>query len=291
MIQWKSKSGRELLVNVNRGEEGVTYLTFPLLEQHGVKHGFATRLGGVSKGYCQSMNLSFDRGDDRKAVLENHRLFARAVGYDEKNLVLSNQIHETVVRRVDSSDCGKGIFRESDLIGVDGLMTDEEDVVLMIFGADCVPLFFYDKKNKAVAACHSGWRGTVARIGAVTIERMREGFGTLPEDIIAVVGPSICQNCYEVSGDVAEKFREELFKEEFPCKYWDEMFFQSPEQKREDKYQLDLWRANEIILRESGIPGEQIQVCGLCTCCNPELLFSHRALGGKRGNLAGVISL
>lgn len=267
---------------VENKKESVTFLTFPLFEKAGVKHGFSTKLGGVSNGDCATMNLSFTRGDDPEAVRENHRRFAKAVGYPVEHLVLSNQVHDTVVRRVDASDCGKGISRESDLIGVDGLITDDPEVVLMTFFADCVPLFFYDPVVKAVGASHSGWRGTVSRMGAKTVERMAQEFGSKPENLLAVIGPSICASCYEVSEDVAEAFQKEFRKEQ-----WQEIL----EEKQAHKYQLNLWRANEIILEEAGIPEEQIEVSGLCTCCHPDLLFSHRATGGRRGNLAGVITL
>lgn len=263
-------------------KNGVTYLTFPIFENARLRHGFSTRLGGVSQGDLGSMNLSFSRGDDPGKVMENHHRFAAAVGYPVENLVFSDQVHDTVIQRVDTSDCGKGILRESDLKGVDGLVTDDPEVVLMTFFADCVPLFFYDRKHHAIGAVHSGWRGTVGRIGARAVEKMRDEFGSAPDDLLAVVGPSICQDCYEVSEDVAEAFRLE-----FQEKQWNELLLSKPEQK----YQLDLWRANEIILSEAGIPASQIQVCGMCTCCHSEFLFSHRASGGKRGNLAGAITL
>lgn len=263
-------------------QNGVNYLTFPIFERAGVRHGFSTRLGGVSQGELGAMNLSFSRGDDPERVMENHRRFAAAVGYPVEDLVFSDQVHDTVIRRVDSSDCGKGILRESDLKSVDGLITDDPNVVLMTFFADCVPLFFYDPVNHAVGAVHSGWRGTVRRIGAKAVTAMREEFGTEPENLLAVIGPSICRDCYEVSEDVAEAFRQEFRKEQ-----WEELLTAKPEQK----YQLDLWRSNEIILQEAGIPEDQIEVSGMCTCCHPEYLFSHRASGGKRGNLAGVITL
>lgn len=258
------------------------YLTFPLFEQAGLKHGFSTKLGGVSKGDCAAMNLSFTRGDVVKDVMTNHRIFADTIGYEVENLVLSNQVHDTVIRRVYASDCGKGVTRESDIIGVDGLITSDPQVVLMTFFADCVPLFFYDPVKKAIGASHSGWRGTVRKIGARTVEAMKQEFGTCPQDLLAVIGPSICQSCYEVSEDVAKEF-EQVFRKE----QWEEIL----EAKPHHKYQLDLWRANEIILEEAGIPKEQIQVSGMCTCCHSDLLFSHRATGGHRGNLSGVITL
>ena len=111
---------------------------------------------------------------------------------------------------------------------------------------------------------------------------MGKEFGTNPKDVLAVIGPSICQDCYEVSRDVAEEFAVE-----FDETYWDEILLEKPG----DKFQLNLWRANEILLQEAGIPKNQIQVSGLCTCCHPDFLFSHRASHGKRGNLAGVITL
>lgn len=260
----------------------VTYLTFPLFEKAGLKHGFSTKRGGVSTGDCATMNLSFTRGDDPDHVMENHRILADAIGYKVENLVLSNQVHDTVIRRVDASDCGKGVTRQSDLIGVDGLITQDPKVVLMTFFADCVPLFFYDPVEQAVGACHSGWRGTVARIGAKTVEAMGQEFGTRPGNLLTVIGPSICASCYEVSADVAEEF-----EKEFPEVQWREIL----EKKPAHKYQLDLWRANEIILEEAGIPKGQIEVSELCTCCHSDLLFSHRATGGRRGNLSGIITL
>lgn len=260
----------------------VTYLTFPNLEEAGVRHGFSTRVGGVSEGAVGSMNLGFRMGDDPGKVRENHRRLADAIGYSVDRLVFSDQVHGTEIRRVDASDCGKGILRESDIRGVDGLITDDPNVVLMTFFADCVPLFFYDTRHRAIGAVHSGWRGTVRRIGRRAVEEMGREFGTEPEDLLVAVGPSICQDCYEVGEDVADAFRKEFAREQ-----WDELLIAGPDQK----YRLDLWRANEIILQEAGIPSGQVKVSGLCTCCNSDFLFSHRASGGKRGSLAGVITL
>lgn len=111
---------------IKNEKDGVVYLTFPLFEKAGIKHGFSTKLGGVSVGDCATMNLSFTRGDDEKAVLENHRRFAKAVGYPVENVVLSNQVHETKILRVDEKDCGKGVVRKSDIIGIDGLITNDK---------------------------------------------------------------------------------------------------------------------------------------------------------------------
>jgi len=208
--------------NIIRNEKnGVPYLTFPSFERLGIMHACSTKSGGVSKGACASMNMSFSRGDVQEDVLANHRLFAQAVGYNPEHLVLSDQIHETVIRRVDKTDCGKGVIRQSDLVGVDGLITNDKQVVLMIFFADCIPLFFYDPVRQAIGASHSGWRGTVMRMGARTVEAMQREFESAPEDIYAVIGPSICQDCYEVSEDVIEAFRKEFPREQWVT-LWEE---------------------------------------------------------------------
>lgn len=255
-------------------------LYFPLLEETGmVEHCFTTRMGGVSKGIYESLNLSFTRGDEQGAVEENFRRVAEALGADVSQFVLSDQTHTTHVRKVSRADAGHGLTRDKYFFDVDGLMTDEPGLVLSTFYADCVPLYFVDPVHGAIALSHSGWRGTVARMGRVTIEAMGRAYGTRPEDLRCAIGPSICQACYEVSGDVAEQFWQE-----FP-KHREALL----EQNGKGKFQLDLWRANEIILEEAGVPKEQIAVTDICTCCNPGLLFSHRASGGKRGNLGAFL--
>ena len=161
------------------------------------------------------------------------------------------------------------------------MITNTTGLVLATFYADCVPLFFSDPENKAVGLSHSGWRGTVGKIGKVTVEKMAEEFGTDPSQLYAAIGPSICQECYEVSEDVIEQF-----KEAFDEKYWDVLFYGKPD----GKYQLNLWEANRRILLDAGIKEERISMPGICTCCNPLFLYSHRASHGKRGNLGAFIT-
>lgn len=262
----------------------VTYISFPKLSRYNedILHGFSTRLGGVSKGYLGSMNLSFTRGDDRESVLENHRRFAKALGYNENRLVFSNQVHLTNFHKVTKEDCGKGITRESDIVGIDGLVTNEPGVPLITFYADCVPLFFYDPVQKVIAMAHSGWKGTVERIGAGMVSYMEQEYGCNPENIICAIAPSICQRCYEVSEDVALRFLEV-----FGNNYGDALLYK----KKNGKYQLNLHKACVITLLDAGIKPENLDITDICTCCNPEFLFSHRASNGMRGNLAGVMML
>ena len=260
----------------------VPLLHVPLLESTGiVKEGFSTRAGGVSKGIFSTMNLSFTRGDEREAVEENYRRIAKALDVDYDRFVFSDQTHTTNVLQVTEKDAGNGITREREYPDIDGLITNVPGLVLTTFYADCVPLYFVDPVHRAIGLSHSGWRGTVNRMGQVTIERMREAYGTDPADLICAIGPSICQDCYEVSEDVTEQFAAAFPGHEA------ELFYR----KENGKYQLNLWRANEIVLTEAGVKPEHLAVTDICTCCNPENLFSHRASHGKRGNLAAFLCL
>ena len=265
-------------------EQETVYITFPKLDLYkdDMIHGFSTRKGGVSQGYLGAMNLSFTRGDDRENVLENHRRFAQTLGYDEKKLVFSNQVHHTAFHKVTKKDCGKGIVRESDILEIDGLVTNEPGVPMITFYADCVPLLFYDPQHKVIAMAHSGWRGTVEKIGGKMVAYMHEEYGCDPDDIVCAIGPSICQKCYEVSEDVAQHFTD-IFGDD----YGEILLYR----KENEKYQLNLQKACEITLLASGIRKEHLDVTDLCTCCNPDWLFSHRASNGKRGNLAAVMMI
>lgn len=279
-IRWHQADMPKMTV---REEKGVTYLTYPALAAvPGIVHGFSTRLGGVSEGIYGTMNLSFTRGDEDATVRENYRRLAAAVGFSPEDIVTSDQTHTTNVRVVTKEDRGNGITRPRPYTDVDGMITNVPGLVLATFYADCVPLYFVDPEHRAIGLSHSGWRGTAGKIGAVTLERMGEQYGTDPARVLAAVGPSICQKCYEVSRDVIE-----VFEQSFEKKHWTKLFYE----KENGKFQLNLWEANRIILMEAGVPGEQISMPNLCTCCNPEFLFSHRASQGKRGNLGAFLGL
>lgn len=261
----------------------VLYLEYPLLQKTGlVYHGFSTKVGGVSEGIWESMNLSFSRGDDKASVEENFKRIAKAIGVEAEDLVFAAQTHTINVRKVGMEDRGKGFSKMLDYSDVDGLITNEPGICLTTFYADCVPLFFVDPVHKAIGLSHSGWRGTVNRMGQATLQKMKEEYGTDSSDVVAAIGPSICQDCYEVSEDVIS-----VFQESFDKKHWNALFYQ----KENGKYQLDLWKANEIILVEAGVKIDNIAVTNVCTNCNSDLLFSHRATKGQRGSLAAFMAL
>ena len=261
----------------------VPYIQFKNLSATGiVKHGFSTRKGGVSTGIFSSMNLNFKRGDDPDAVLENYRRMAAALNMRVEDMVLSDQTHTTNVRVITEEDRGKGILRPQDYSDVDGMITNVPGIVLVTSYADCVPLYFVDPVRKAIGLSHSGWKGTVGHIGQKTVWKMHEVYGSEPKDIVAAIGPSICQSCYEVSDDVAEAFRANFTADEAADVLLD---------KGNGKYQLDLWKANWYVLTDAGILPEHLSVTDLCTACHPDLLWSHRKTNGQRGGLSAFLSL
>lgn len=278
-IKLNKESGSTTRINFNNG---VPYISYRILDDiPWLKNAVSTRLGGVSKDYLASMNLGFNRGDLDENVIRNHEIFANVIGVNPKNIVTGNQTHTTNVKVVTKDDCGKGIYRDRNYTDIDGLITNEKGIVLATYYADCVPLLIVDTKNKAIGLYHSGWRGTVGKIGKVTIERMGELYGTKPEDIVACIGPSICQKCYEISEEVAVQF-----KEAFPDNIKEILI-----DKGNGKYQLDLWECNRINFKEAGVLPENIKVTDICTCHNTDVLFSHRGHNGKRGNLGAFLSI
>lgn len=279
-IRWHDPNKEKMLVHK---KNGVTYLTYPRLDRFDeYVHCFSTRLGGVSEGIYSSMNLSFTRGDSEEIVRENYRRLGKAVGFQPENIVTSDQTHTTHVERVTEEDCGCGVTRPRKFHNVDGMVTNVPGVVLATFYADCVPLYFIDPVHKAIGLSHSGWRGTAGRMGAVTVERMKKEFGTEPSQLFAAIGPSICQDCYEVSEDVILEFQKTFDKS---C--WDTLYYA----KQNGRFQLNLWEANRQILLDAGILNDHISMPNLCTCCNPDFLFSHRASHGKRGNLGAFLGI
>lgn len=260
---------------------GIPYISFNALEQTGmVVNAFSTRQGGVSVGCLESMNLGFNRGDLDENVLKNHKIFAKAVGFPYENIVTTNQTHTTNVRVVTKEDCGKGITKDRDYSDVDGLITNVPGIVLTTYYADCVPLYILDPVNKAIGLSHSGWKGTVKRIGDNTLKLMNENYGTNPKDVICCIGPSICQGCYEISEDVANEFINEFGKN-------NKILYN----KGNGKYQLNLWESVKQVFLDAGVEYDNIYTTDICTCCNKDELFSHRGHHGKRGNLAAFLML
>ncbi len=260
----------------------VPYLTYNRLSEIPfIRHAFSTRLGGISQDEFTSMNLSFGRGDPEENVTENYKRFCKAVGFEYKSLVASAQIHETLVRKVTAKDRGVGIYKPKDMPSVDALITNDPEVTLVTYYADCTPVFFVDVKNKAIGLAHAGWRGTVGNIVCEVLKSMKEEFGTNPEDLLCAIGPVIGVCCYEVSADCADEFRK-LFDNDSKVI--------NPTDKP-DKFMIDLALANSLLLQRAGVNSDNIVISDLCTKCNSDLLWSHRATNGKRGTMSAFMCL
>lgn len=260
----------------------VPYLTYnSLSEINFINHAFSTRLGGVSEGEFTSMNMAFNRGDNPENVTENYKRICKSAGFDFDSLTASAQDHNTFVRAVTSENKGVGIYKPRDLQSVDALITNEKGVTLVTYYADCTPLFFVDTKQKAIGLAHAGWRGTVGRIGEKVVNKMTELYGTNPADIVAAIGPAISVCCYEVDKPCADNF--------YALSDLDSSRFVFP--KENGKYMIDLLETNRQILVAAGVKNENITVSDVCTNCNSELLWSHRATKGKRGTMSAFMCI
>ena len=260
------------------------FFRIPRLEASApVVAAFTTRLGGVSRGHLAQCNLGLAVGDQPEAVIVNRRRALDRLGLDLASVVAAEQVHGDRVARVGRADAGRGaVTRETAIPGVDALITAEPGLTLLIGCADCVPVYLVDPDRPAIGLAHAGWRGTVNRIAAKTIRAMTEAFGSRPEAVLAAIGPSIGPCCYEVdeavAGPVRRSFGETAKKLLVP-------------EDRPDRWRFDLWQANRLVLLEAGLRPENLAMAGVCTACHPELLFSHRASGGRAGRMAAVLAL
>ena len=245
----------------------------------GVNHAFTTRIGGVSEKEFASLNLGFGRGDGEEQVAENYRRFCAAAGFDPESLVCGAQDHHVNIRVVGPEHRGIGIWKEKDMESIDGLCTDQPGVTLVIYCADCVPLYFYDPAHHAIGLAHAGWRGTAAGMAKVMTERLAAQYGTAPRDLRVAIGPSICPRCFEVGPEVAQRF--------------EQAFPQHPELILGGyaKPHIDLWRAVELTALEAGMQADNITCLGECCYEHPDRYFSHRVHGEQRGVLMALIGL
>ena len=260
---------------------GVTFHTCDAFTKAGgVAHGFATRLGGVSKGPCAELNLGHHRHDTPEAVAENYDRFCAALGTDRDSLVLTHQVHEATVRTAARGDILPDLFAPIPY-EADGLITNEPGLCLTIYYADCVPVFLYDPKKKVIAAVHSGWRGTALAIAAKAAGKMREEYGSDPADILAAIGPAIGSCCFETHNDVTDAMLAAFGDGVRPfCVPLDN-----------GKFSVDLKGIIAWQLKGAGLKQANISTLPLCTACHPELYWSHRRLGDARGNQAAMLQL
>ena len=239
-----------------------------------VPHCFTTRLGGVSEGIFDSLNIAIKEGESDENVRENLTILGDALGFTLDDLIATRQTHSDIVRVVTKQD-HRGPFHRG-YPECDGIVTNDPGVALLIYTADCTPLLFHDPVTGAVGAAHAGWRGTAAAIGAKTVEAMVRAYGCKPEDIRAAIGPNIGFCCFETDSDVPEAMIA-AFGEEA------EQFIRAAG----DKYYVNLKEINSLSLRRAGI--RHIEISTDCTVCQCHRFWSHRVTKGQRGSQGAVI--
>ena len=275
-------------------KNGVCFYTSPILEKHGIVHGFFTRHGGVSEGCFDSLNVSTARKDrngnldNPKNVFENYRLALSCLGTTPERAVGAKQVHENVVLRVENENAGRGINPSlPELCGCDGLFLDESTTeidALCVKTADCVPILLSSKDGKQVSAVHAGWRGTVSDI----VTKAAEKFSCPKEDILCAIGPCIGVCCYEVGEEVYEAVKR-LFAFKGMKNLTDSMFRNVCTCSASSKKKANLSEINKQLLLNFGLPEENIDVSGICTACHEDEFFSHRASGGFSGTFPSII--
>ncbi len=266
---------------VNR--DTVPYIEMTGFTAPGIRHGFSTRLGGVSVGIFRSLNLATNLDDDRESVMENYRRIGKSIGIDSSRISCPNQVHKTNILIAEEKDAGDGITRSLTHFEIDAQITNVKNLPLIVFGADCVPLLFHDPVNGVIASAHAGWRGTTLGIAGKVIRKMAELYGSDPSDIKVAIGPSIGIENYEVDKTVIDAIDAAIVD----AAQRSDIYYE----KTNGKYQLSLWNANTALLMADGVLREHIYCSGLCTMKYHDVFFSHRFTNGKRGLNAGIISL
>jgi len=226
------------------------------------RHGFSTRHGGVSSAPFDALNLD-DREDDASRVRENRARALGALGLRAERVARLTQVHGTDVLRARAG------VQEGD-----ALVSNEPGLALVIGTADCYPVLLEDTEAGVVGAAHAGWRGTVGRIAARTVEAM-VGLGARADRVRAAVGPGICGERYPVGAEVARAFEEAGLGAAVTV--------------REGRTHVDLLTANRMVLREAGVDGERVWVSGRCS--TEADFFSFRRDSGRTGRMWSVIAL
>lgn len=260
---------------VLQNNKNIWYGSFAAFDALGFGNALSCRLHGESALISGGLNLALHVGDEAGLVLKNRRAYAAALGLDAGKFTCCEQVHGSNVAVVDEALAGKGAEAYSDAVkNTDALVTNLPQLPLMLFFADCVPVIFADPVSGSIGLAHAGWRGTVAGIAASTVAKMQEAFGAKPENILAGIGPSIGQCCYEVDDKVFE-----AGKKYAGCF--------TP--KENGRYMADLQAWNRLALLDAGLLPQNIYNAGVCTQCSKELFFSYRAENGKTGRMGITI--
>ena len=260
---------------------GIKYFQIEEFVETGlVKHCFTTRVGGTSQGEYASLNLGLHVGDEQQKVVENRNRVCQVLNSKLETLVAGEQVHGEQIKVVTAADKGKGAKQEATAIaGTDALITDQLDILLSSYYADCTPLFFLDLEQEVVGLAHAGWKGTVSKIAQKTVVKLEATYGSRPADLLVGVGPAIGSCCYQVDRKVVEPIKDN-FRE------WKQLI----EKVRDGQWKLDLKLANKLQLKQAGVQEKNIIVSKLCTACNQDLFYSYRR-EGTTGRMASFIKL
>lgn len=264
---------------VIKQKHNIWFGSFPLLSEQGIINACSCRFHGKSLIINDTLNLALHVGDKQENVIYNRNLFAKAIGVKASDFTTCEQIHGNNVVVVNEEQIGAGALDlKNTILKTDALVTNLKQVPLLLFYADCVPIMLYDKEKKVIGLVHAGWRGTVSEIVGKTVQTMVDVFDSNVEDILAAIGPSVGQCCYEVDDNVRN----------LAVSY--KQFFKSIP-KKDGHYLLDLWGYNVKILRNKGVLQSNISVAGVCTAHNYDLFFSYRSEQGRTGRMGACIML
>ena len=258
----------------------IFFYTYPFLNEKGVQSFTSTRFGGVSINKYASLNIAFHTGDEVVSVIENRKRLSSAILISLSRMVMAQQTHSANVYRVMADDAGKGAFNQHDAIAdSDALITNVPNVCITIQTADCVPVLLYDPVQKAIGVVHAGWKGIMSSITVATVEAMHKAYGCNPLDMLAVIGPSISPEVYEV-GEALLYAAEQTFGEKAALLCI----------PRKGKIFFDLWKATEMQLVDIGLLSANIQTTGLCTYSDSDF-FSARKEGIQSGRIISGLML
>ena len=251
---------------INNYDSAAYYTSIPFDGENGIRHFFSTKKGGVSTGPYARLNLGIYTEDSSINVDENMRRIFLSAGMNKENAVYLRQAHGNSIYEVTRDNLNNIRGMEGD-----GLITRERNIPIGIFTADCVPILIYDRVNKIAAALHGGWKGTELKIVKKAVELMSQRMGSSPDNVLASIGPSIGECCFEVSADVASKF--------------------SSSRQRDGRLYVDLAKENVDQLERCGVPPGSISISGICTFCSSDTLFSYRRDKGVTGRMGSFIEL
>jgi YfiH family protein len=237
----------------------------------GLTCAFTTKPGGASAGEIYGLNLGPKTGDNPENIIENYKIVGRDLGINYEKIILPGQVHSPNVAAATPENAGSGVLRSSDFPNCDAVITNFPGIFLAVLAADCVPILIFDEKSRATCACHAGWRGARDRIAALSVRKLCETYGCNPENLVALIGPSICRDCFEVREETAREFDKKFVT------------------RKDEKIYVDLQLANKEALINAGLKPENILIHEECTKENPEKFSSHRASGEKAGRTAAII--